>query len=46
MNNNLIDDEEEKEIKKEQESDPTFLDKLKRKLKELNKEDHNIYPMY
>lgn len=41
MNNKL------KEIKKirKKEEELTFMDKLRKKLKELKKEDQNIYPM-
>jgi hypothetical protein len=32
-------------VRKERETDSGFMDKLKKKLKKLKKEDPNIYPM-
>ena len=45
---NIQDKQQElkEKIRKEREKDPTFLDKLTKKLKKLKKEDPNIYPMY
>ena len=38
--------EKKEKIKKEREKDPTFIEKIKKKLKKLKKEEPNIYPLW